>query len=347
MTTHRTEATGEQTLDRENDRAIPETMRAITQDRYGRPEVLSLGTVEVPTPGAGEVLVEVRASSVNIADWHLTTGTPAMVKAVTGLTKPRNPIPGADVAGVVVAVGPTVTDFAVGDEVLGDISSGAWAEYTTAEMGRIVKKPKGVSFEHAAAVPLAAITALQGLRDKGGLGAGQRVLINGASGGVGTFAVQIGKALGAHVTAVCSTGKVDQARAMGADHVIDYTRDDFVASERGYDVLFDNVGNRPWSETRRVLADGGINVTITGPKHGILGPFRNLLFRKVLATASNKRFTWFTAEVKADDLSLLADWLESGTLNPVIERTYQLAQAPDALAYLGEGHAHGKLVISI
>ena len=323
----------------------PERMRAIVQDRYGRPEVLTLREVATPLPNDDQVLIRVVASSLNIYDWHMITGTPFLVRTVAGLTKPKQPVPGADVAGVVEKVGKNVTRFRVGDEVFGDIGFGAFAEYAVANEKKIAHKPADVTFEQAAATPLAALTALQGLRDIGRLESGQRVLINGASGGVGTFAVQIAKALGAEVTAVCSTTKVETARRIGADHVIDYTRDDYTATERGYDLLFDNAGTRPWSETSRVLTPKGINVAITGPKHGVMGPFRHLLARKAAASFTTKRLTWFTAAVKHEDLEFIGGLLASRQVTPVIEATYPLERAPDALRYLGEGHAHGKLVI--
>lgn len=325
----------------------PKRMRAIVQDRYGLPDVLELREVTTPIPDDDQVLIRVVAASLNIYDWHMTTGTPYMARAVAGLTKPKNPIPGADVAGVVEAVGENVSQFLAGDEVFGDIGSGALAEYAVADEKRITHKPPGVTFKQAAAVPLAGLTALQGLRDVGGIEAGQKVLINGASGGVGTFAVQIAKSLGAEVTAVCSTTKVDMVRSLGADHVIDYTIEDFVDTERDYDILFDNAGNRPWSETSRVLTPDGINVTTTGPKHRWLGPFRHLLARKLASMFGSKRMTWFTAQMKREDLEFLAGLLESGAVVPVIEETYLLEQAPEALRYLGEGHARGKLAITV
>lgn len=327
--------------------AVPSTMRAVAQDRYGGPDVLELRTVPTPTPEEGRVLIEVAAASLNVYDWHMVTGTPLMVRALAGVRSPKRPIPGADVAGVVAAVGHGVTRLSVGDAVFGDIGAGAFAEYATANERNLVRKPDNVSFEQAAAVPLAAITALQGLRDVGGLEAGDRVIVNGASGGVGTFAVQIAKALGAQVTAVCSTGKVEMVRSIGADAVIDYTRDDYTASERGYDLLFDNAGTRPWRHTSRVLAPDGINVTITGPKHKVMGPLRNLAARKVASAFSAKRLAWFTASMKTEDLEVLATMLESGAIVPVIERTYSLDEVPDALRYLGDGHAMGKLVVAV
>ncbi len=325
----------------------PARMRAIVQHRYGLPEVLKIEDVSQPIPSDDQLLIGVKASSLNIYDWHMTTGTPYMARAAAGLTTPKNAIPGADVAGVVERVGENVSDFRPGDEVFGDIGFGALAEYAVAGVNRVAHKPADVGFEQVAAVPLAGTTALQGLRDKAELEPGQKVLINGASGGVGTFAVQIAKALGAEVTAVCSTGKVDMVGSIGADRVIDYTRDDYVETERGYDILFDNVGNRPWSETRRVLASGGINVTITGPKYRWMGPFRLLLARKVASMFGSERLTWFTAQANREDLETLARMLESDAVVPVVEDVYPLERAPEALEYLGEGHALGKLVITI
>lgn len=324
-----------------------EMMTAVVQDRYGTPEVLELRAVARPTLEADRVLVRVRASSLNMYDWHMTTGTPYMARTQAGFRAPNHPIPGSDVAGVVEAVGSEVTRFAPGDEVFSMIGSGAWAEYASVRERGLVSIPGGVSFEQAAATPLAGITALQGLRDVGGVKPGERVLINGASGGVGTFAVQIAKALGAEVTAVVSTTKVDMVRSIGADRVIDYTRADFVESERDYDLLFDNVGNRPWSQTRRVLAAEGRNVTVTGPKHAVLGPFRRLVFRKLFSSFDSRSMTWFTAQGKREDLAFLADLLESGAVRPVVENTYPLEKTAEALRYLGEGHALGKLVIAV
>ncbi|MDH5420418.1 MAG: NAD(P)-dependent alcohol dehydrogenase [Acidimicrobiia bacterium] len=325
----------------------PKMMKAIVQDRYGLPDVLALRDVEVPVPTDDQLLIRVIAASLNIYDWHMITATPFLVRAIAGFAKPKHPIPGADVAGVVEQVGANITRFKVGDEVFGDIGFGAFAQHAVAREKSLAHKPADTTFEQAASVALAGITALQGLRDVGGLEAGQKVLVNGASGGVGTFAVQIAKALGAEVTAVCSTTKVDMVRSIGADKVIDYTKDDYVESERGYDLLFDNVGNRPWSATSRVLSPGGINVTITGPKHAVMGPMREQLFRKVVAGFGKKRFAFFTAHVNPEDLEVLADFLETDAIVPVIEATYDLEHLPDALRYLGDGHALGKLVVSV
>ena len=337
------------TTERERDEqtgTMTTTMRAIVQERYGLPDVLELREVAVPEPAPDQVRIRVRASSLNMYDWHMTTGTPYMARAQAGLRVPKFPIAGADVAGVVDAVGAEVTGFAPGDEVFGDVPE-AWAEFVCARERRIAVKPATVSFEQAAAVPMAGVTALQGLRDAGRLQSGQRVLINGASGGVGTFAVQIAKALGAEVTAVCSTAKVDMVRSIGADHVIDYTRDDFTETERGYDVFFDNVGYRPWSDTKRVLVDGGVNVAVTGRKHRVLGPVRELVFRKAAAAFDSRKLAWFVASITTQDLEFLAGLLVSGEVDPVIESTYPLEKAPEALWYLGEGHAAGKLVLTV
>jgi len=322
-------------------------MRAIVQERYGLPDVLELSDVDRPEPDDHQVRIQVRAASLNMYDWHMTTGTPLLARIQAGLRNPKHAVAGADVAGVVEIVGGSVTRFAPGDEVFGFVGAGAFAEYVCTEEQRLALKPGNVTFEQAAATPLAGVTALEGLRDVGGLQPGQRVLINGASGGVGTFAVQIAKSLGAYVAAVCSTGKLDLVRSIGADHVIDYTREDFVDTERGYHVLFDNVGDRPWSETRGVLTAEGINVTVTGPKHPWMGPVRRLLFRKVLSSFGSQRMTWFTAHMKQSDLEFLAGLLASGEVAPVIEATYPLEKTADALRYLGEGHALGKLVITL
>lgn len=322
-------------------------MRAIVQDRYGLADVLELQETDRPRPAAGEVCLEVAAASLNMYDWHMMTGFPALARLTAGLRTPKHPIPGADVAGTVVAVGDGVSGLGAGDEVFGFVGHGAFAEYVCAAEARFAPVPGGMTFEEAAASPLAGITALEGLQDVAGLRAGQRVLVNGASGGVGTFAVQIAKALGAEVTAVCSTSKMEMVSRLGADRIIDYTRDDFVSSERGYDVVFDNVGDRPWSQIRRVLAPGGIDVQVTGSKHRLAGPVRELIFRKTLSRVGSRRFTWFTAAMSRRHLEQLAGLLASGDVKPVIEATYPLEKTAEALSHLGEGHAAGKLVITM
>lgn len=322
-------------------------MKAIVQDRYGLPDVLELREVARPEPAESEVCLRVAAASLNMYDWHMTTGYPLLARLQAGWRVPKHPIPGADVAGTVVAVGEGVTGLRPGDEVFGFIGQGAFAEYVCVPETKVVAKPSGVSFEEAAASPLAGITALEGLRDVAGLRPEQRVLINGASGGVGTFAVQIAKALGAEVTAVCSTLKVEKVASIGADRVIDYTREDFVRHGRGYDVLFDNVGDRPWSQTRQVLAPTGIDVQVTGPKHRLAGPVRELIFRKAQSRFDSRRFTWFTAAMRRPHLEQLAALLGSGEVRSVIEEMYPLEKTAEALRYLGDGHATGKLLITM
>ena len=344
MTTHESE-TADGTRPEERAREVPETMSAIVQERYGGPEVLELVEAPTPRPGPDQVLIDVEAASLNAYDWHMITGTPSMVRASAGLTRPEHRIPGADVAGVVVSVGSDVSGFRPGDEVFGEIGVGAFAEYAVASPRALVRKPHGVGFDAAAATPLAGLTALQGLRDHGGVGAGTRVVVNGASGGVGTFAVQIAKALGAEVTAVCSTGKVDMARSIGADRVVDYTTEDFTEVVRDQDVLLDNAGTRPWRETSRVLTADGINVTVTGPKHAWFGPLRPLLARKAAAALDSRDLVWFTAAVKQEDLETLAAMLDSGAIRPVVESTHSLADVPEALGLLGAGHSLGKRVV--
>lgn len=325
---------------------IPAQMSAIVQDRYGNPDVLSFRQVPTPIPGPEQVLIRVEAASLNMFDVHMTTGYPLLARLGAGFSAPKNPVPGSDIAGTIVATGSDVTSFSVGDQVFGLIGSGSFADFALAGTRSITHLPDGVGITDAAATPLAGITALQALRDVGGLAAGQRVVINGATGGVGTFAVQIGKTLGAEVAAVCSTGKVELVRALGADHVVDYRTDDYTERLRNYDLLFDNVGNRPWSTTKRVLRPGGRQVTITGPKHRIAGPFRLLVFRKVAARFGNRDFTWFTAAANRGDLDTLGDLLSSGTVKPVVEQTYPMATVPDGLRYLSQGHALGKLVVT-
>jgi len=329
------------------DMETPGVMTAVTHNRYGDPDVLTVRQVPVPEPSPARVLIRAAASSLNVYDVHMTTGYPLMARIAAGLTKPKNSVPGSDLAGTVVRVGENVTDFKPGDAIFGAIGSGAFAAYSTATSRAIALKPDDVSFEDAAATPLAGITALQGLRDVGQLRTGQRVVVNGASGGVGTFAVQIARALGAEVAAVCSTEKVEMVKSIGADEVIDYQRFDYTERLRGFDLLFDNAGNRPWSETSRVLEPGGTQVSITGPKHRFVGPLRMLLWRKTTSQFGDKRFTWFTARINRTDLDTLAGFLSSGQVHPVIERTLVLDQVPEGLRYLGKGHAVGKLVVTM
>jgi NADPH:quinone reductase-like Zn-dependent oxidoreductase len=318
-------------------------MKAIVYDRYGGPEVLELRDIERPVPGADEVLVRVHAASLNALDWHFTTGTPYFMRLMVGLRRPKRHTPGVDVAGTVEAVGRDVTTFELGDEVFGS-GVGSCAEFVVAAENRLAPKPQNMTFEQAAAVPVAAITALQGLREYGKVEPGQKVLINGAAGGVGTYAVQIAKALGAEVTAVCSTHNVDTVRSIGADHVVDYTTDDFVARGGRYDVMLDNVGNRSPAECRRVLADDGMCVVISGPKRNrLLGPVTHVVRTLTYFKFFRQDAVMFTAEETPERLLALCELLESGAVIPVIERTYTLDETAEALSYIGSGHARGKL----
>jgi len=320
-------------------------MKAIVCSSYGRPDVLELAEVEKPDFADDLVLVKVRAASVNPADWYGVAG-PLIVRPSTGLFKPRSDRTGIDFAGTVEAVGKDVTHVAPGDDVFG-ARSGALAEYVTVR-DAVVAKPANLTFEEAAAVPVAAITALQGLRDKGRLEAGQQVLINGASGGVGTFAIQIAKALGAEVTAVCSTGNVEQARSLGADHVIDYTREDFTHSERRYDLLLDVAGGKSWSQLRRVLTQDATVVIVGAQKRRLVGPIGHIVRLRVASLLrGSQKAVFFIAKTNRADMEILRELLETRKVKPVVDRTYELAETADAFRYLGEGHARGKVIVTV
>jgi NADPH:quinone reductase-like Zn-dependent oxidoreductase len=324
-------------------------MKALTYDQYGSPDVLELREIDKPTVADDDVLVRVHAASVNPVDWHTMTGTPYLVRVESGLRKPKREVLGVDFAGTVEAIGRNVKQFQPGDEVFG-AKSGAFAEYVCVREDRAVgQKPANVTFEQAAAVPVAAISALQGLRDKGKIQSGQKVLINGASGGVGTFAVQIAKSFGAEVTGVCSTRNVDTARSIGADHVIDYTQEDFTRSDRRYDLLLDIAGNRSWSDCKRVLDEKATLVVVGGPKKGRwIGPLGQAVKLRLGSLGGSRRVVApFLAKIKKEDLVDLRELLEAGAVTPVIDRRYQLSEAPEALRYLGEGHAQGKVVINV
>jgi NADPH:quinone reductase-like Zn-dependent oxidoreductase len=315
-------------------------VKAIVQTGYGRSDVLRFRDLAQPMVGDDEVLVRVHASSIHAGDVFAMHGSPFAVRLVSGLRQPRKDfVPGSDVAGRVEAIGAAVTRFRPGEDVFG-ASVGACAEYARAREGRLVPKPPEVSFERAAAVPTSALAALQGLRDAGGVQPGQRVLVNGASGGVGTFAVQIAKSFGAEVTGVCSTGNVDLVRSIGADHVIDYTQEDFTRGDRRYDLILDNVGNHPLAECRRVLAPRGTLVPNTG--HAgmayVIRAFATSLFIRGQARP-------FVSTPKHEDLLTLRGLLETGSLSPVIDRTYRLSEAAEAFAHVDGGHARGKVVI--
>ena len=323
------------------------TMRAIVHHRYGPPEALELREIDRPEVGDDEVLVRVHAASLNPADWYAVTGM-YLTRPQNGLRKPKDDKVGADLAGVVEAVGRNVTSFEPGDEVFG-CRGGALAEYVCVPEDRaLVRKSADVTFEQAASLPVAALTALQGLRDKGRIRSGQKVLINGASGGVGTFAVQIAKAFGAEVTGVCSTRNVELVRSLGADHVVDYTREDFTGSGEGYDLLLDVTGTRSWREYRRVLSPDATLVLIGAPKSNrVIGPLSHILKVRLASLRASQKVTFFIAKLNKEDLELVQDLVEAGKVTPVIERRYALSDAPEALAYLGEGHAQGKIVITV
>jgi NADPH:quinone reductase-like Zn-dependent oxidoreductase len=322
-------------------------VKAIVQHRFGPPEVLELQDIARPDLTDDGVLVRVRASSVNPAEWYAVTGRPYIARPAAGLRRPRHPVPGADFAGTVEAVGRTVTDLRPGDAVFGGTTSGAFAEYVCVT-GTVVAKPANLTFEQAAAVPTAAVTALQGLRDHGRLRPGHTVLVNGASGGVGTFAVQLAKAFGAEVTGVCSSRNVDLVRSLGADHVVDYTRDDFTRSGRRYDLLLDVAGNRSWRDYRRVLRRDATLVLVGGPKaNRWLGPLGHVVGVRLASLGASQKAVFFVASFNREDFLVLKELLESGKVTPVIDRQYQLAEAPAALGYLGEGHARAKVVLTV
>jgi NADPH:quinone reductase-like Zn-dependent oxidoreductase len=321
-------------------------MKAIVHNRYGRPDVLELREVDVPVPDNDQVLVRVVASSVNPVEWYEVTG-PYFARLGSGLRRPKDPTVGADVAGRVQAVGRDVTDFRPGDEVFG-VSGGSWAEYACASPARLALKPANLSFAQAAAVPVAGVTALQALRDKGRVQAGQKVLINGASGGVGTFAVQIAKTLGADVTAVCSSRNVELVRSLGADRVVDYTREDFTKSGERHDLMLDIAGSRSFFEFRRVLTPEATVVLVGGRMtYRRLGPLPHLIGTSLKSRGRRQTVTFFVAKVTREDLAALGELLAAGEVKPVIDRTYELSAAAEALSYLGERHARAKIVIAV
>jgi NADPH:quinone reductase-like Zn-dependent oxidoreductase len=322
-------------------------MKAMVYDRYGSPDVLELREVDKPDVTDDGVLVRVRAASVNPVDWHMLTGEPYLVRIEAGLRRPKRAVLGVDFAGTVEAVGGSVTDFQPGDEVFG-ARNGAFAEYVCVRKA-VAPKPANVTFEQAAAAPVAAISALQGLRDKGRIQAGQQVLINGASGGVGTFAVQIAKSFGAEVTGVCSTRNVQTARSIGADHVIDYTQEDFTRNGGRYDLMLDIAANRSWPDCKRVLSDEGTLVIVGGAKtNRWIGPMGQVINVRLASLAGSRKVAApFLAKMNSKDMAVLGNLLADGKVTPVIDRRYDLSQVPEALSYLGEGHAQGKNVITV
>jgi NADPH:quinone reductase-like Zn-dependent oxidoreductase len=323
------------------------TLKAITYHRYGSPDVLELEEVDEPVVNDDEVLVRVRAVSVNPRDWHFMRGLPYVMRPV-GLRIPKDGGLGSDVAGQVEAVGKDVTRFRPGDEVYADVLAGGFAEYARVPEGLVELKPANLTFEQAAAVPLAALTALQGLRDHGRVQPGQKVLIIGASGGVGTFAVQIAKSFGADVTGVCSTRNVDLVRSIGADHVIDYTQEDFTQSGQKYDLILQLAGTRSASDCRRALTSGGTLLLSSGESDGRwIGPLARIIKALVLSPFVSQRLAPFEAKRSREDLQALRELIEAGKVSPVIDRTYPLSDLPDAMRYLEEGHARGKVVVTV
>ena len=319
-------------------------MKAIIQQRYGGPDVLGLEEVDRPVPEAGEVLVRVRAASIFAGDVHVLHGRPRLMRLSTGLRRPKSPVPGMDLAGVVASVGPGVTRLQVGDEVFG-WAAGSLAEYVRAPEDHLERKPARLTFLQAAALSEGGQTALQGLRDHGGVRAGSKVLVIGASGGVGTFAIQVAKALGATVTAVCSTANVAQARALGADAVVDYTQVDPLATDRTYDVIFQVAGTaKPW-RLRRLLAPGGTLVLNSGD--GRLNGIDRILLGKLAFIGSGRRLGVFVTNENAADLAVLRDLVDAGSVTPSIERTFLLDPAADAFRHLETGHARGKVVLAV
>jgi len=326
-------------------------MKAVIYTKYGPPDVLELNEEEKPTPKDNEALIQVRAASVNPLDWHYTRGAPYIMRMGAGLRKPKVTRLGVDFAGQVEAVGRDVTQFQPGDEVFG-ARTGAFAEYVCKLEKTLVLKPANLTFEQAAAVPVAACTALQGLRDKGQIQPGQKVLINGAAGGVGTFAVQIAKAFGAHVTGVCGTRNVDMVRSLGADQVIDYTQADFTQTGQRYELILDNAGNRSLSDFRRVLTAKGILVfngggALEASERRLIGPLAHTLKALLLSRFVSQKLVTFLASVNKEDLVVLKDLIEAGKVTPVIDRTYPLSETAEAIRYLEEGHARAKVVITV
>jgi NADPH:quinone reductase-like Zn-dependent oxidoreductase len=323
------------------------TMKAIFQDRYGSTDVLKFGDVEKPEVGDDEVLVHVRAAGVDRGVWHLMTGLAYPMRLMFGLRKPKNPVPGMDVAGIVEAIGKNVTRFESGDEVFG-IGKGTFAEYTRAPENKLVAKPANLTFEQAAVVSISGLAALQAVRDEAKVRPGQKVLIIGAAGGVGTYAVQIAKEFGAEVTAVCSTTKTDLVRSIGADHVIDYTREEFADGAQHWDVILDIAGNRSLSHLRGALTPQGTLVIVGGEEGGKwLGGLGRPIGASLLSLFVSQRLRMQVPKERLADIQTLKELAEAGKIAPVIERTYALSEAPEAIRHLEEGRTRGKLVITL
>jgi NADPH:quinone reductase-like Zn-dependent oxidoreductase len=322
-------------------------MKAVVHHKYGSPDVLELQEIDKPVAADDEVLVRVRAASLNILDWYGISGL-AIGRIGGGLRSPKDPRVGVDFAGVVEGIGANVKLFKSGDEVYGG-RGGSFAEYVTIrEQGGIAPKPSGVTFEQAATVPVAGLTALQGLRDKGQIQPGQKVLINGASGGVGSFAVQIAKAFGADVTAVCYTRHVDAIRSLGADHIVDYPREDFTRSGQRYDLMLDVAGGRSWWECRRVLKPNATLVLIGGPKtNRLIGPLAHIIKIRLAALRASQKVIFFIANVNRADLLFMNELMQSGKVTPLIDGQYLLSELPAAMRHFAEGHPHGKIAITV
>jgi NADPH:quinone reductase-like Zn-dependent oxidoreductase len=324
-------------------------MKAIVQERFGPPDTMELADIEVPVIGPGEVLIEVHAAALNPYDWHVLRGDPRIARLLggIGLTRPKARVAGVDVAGLVTAVGADVRDLAEGDAVFG-FGRGSFAEYAVADAARVVPMPEGLSFEQAAAVPMAAVTALHGIRDTGRVRAGQRVLVNGAAGGVGSCAVQIAAALGAEVTGVCSAGNVETVRGLGAVHVVDYTQADFTDATAHFDMILDNVGNRSLGLLRRALTPSGTLVLNGGGSPGaVVGALGSVLRAAVVDRFVAQRICFLPATWSRDDLLAVSRFIEDGRLTPVIDRTYALVDVADGLRYVEQGHARGKVVVTV
>jgi NADPH:quinone reductase-like Zn-dependent oxidoreductase len=321
-------------------------MKAAVYTRYGPPEVVKITDVAKPVPKDNQVLIKVRAASINPLDWHFMRGTPYAVRIIAGLRKPKFPGLGVDVAGQIEALGTKISQFKLADEVFGSCK-GAFAEYVCASESALVMKPANVTFEQAASVPVASYTALQGLRDKGHVQAGQRVLVNGAAGGVGTFAVQIAKSFGAEVTGVCSTRNLEMVRSIGADRVIDYTQEDFTKSAQRYDLFFDCVGNHSLLASKGVLNPKGIYVGAGGTTDNwMIRPLLSAISSLVLSLFGNKKLLMVLAKPNKQDLAWMREHMESGKITPVIDRRYHLNEVPEAIRYLEIGHARGKVIIT-
>jgi NADPH:quinone reductase-like Zn-dependent oxidoreductase len=324
-------------------------MKAITQDHYGEPtDTLELREVETPAVADGEVLVRVHAASIHVGDWIVMQGVPYIMRPMFGLRAPKVPVPGTDMAGVVEAVGAGVTHVAPGDEVFG-WGDGAFAEYMSTPAENVLPKPADLSFEQAAAVGVSAFTALKAMRDRGQVEAGQRVLVNGASGGVGTYAVQIAKSMGAEVTAVCSSKNAEMVRSIGADHVVDYTQEDFTQGDSRYDFILDNVGNHSFSEIRRVLSpDGKVQPNGGGHHPGRwFGSLGSVVGNAIRARREDQLLAPFLSTNNSDDLAVLKDMAEAGKIAPVIDSTFPLAEAAQAMSHVGAGHARGTVVLTV